>query len=151
MIVTSKLNEITKHPYLLDAQEQIWRNIHLESENAYFLVKYSHSELGMKLQLTDIVWRVEDLSNLCQQIRENISLKLIGVSLLSPPNINGSGDWNIERISQIWYVLNADDVRKKAYLSLKNLEFIGVESPASCVYRLGKKIFDVIDFDESGV
>ena len=108
MIVTSKQNELAFHSQVIGGDLQVWRDAHLDVEYPYFMVIYSARETNVRVRQTCLIWQMENLISLCNQIESDPETELIRVCLLSPPWMNGSKIWRIDQINEIWKTTNLD-------------------------------------------
>lgn len=118
MIVTLNENEITSHTYLKETSQKIWRHARLNSEDAYFMVIYLEDK--SKDLITELLWKVEDLIDICEFINVDKNLEMARVILLSPPNLNKSSTWKSEDLSEIWRVKNARGLTSLTYQTNQN-------------------------------
>lgn len=101
MILT---NDSYSMPFYFGSKENRiynWRCVDLDSNYPYFFIEYRHKEGGSSFNLKKMVSSIDDLIQICSDIKQCINSALIQMALLSPPWISMAECWEMISLSEI--------------------------------------------------
>lgn len=111
MLVT-RLDHELKGPFLWAPGTQAWRAVTFELAIPYILVSVRHREDSAWHLETSILWRDEDVLELCRDTRSTRDRKLVRVALLLPPRAGSKANWRIRVVTEVWSQLSSDASRR---------------------------------------
>lgn len=102
MLVTRSDQELPGAPFLWAPGTQAWRAVTLELAIPYILVNIRHYEGVSRSSETLILWRDEDVLELCSDTRASETMKLRRVALMLPPRYGSRANWRVRLVAEIW-------------------------------------------------
>jgi hypothetical protein len=102
MLVTRLDHELQNGPFIWAPGTQAWRAVTFELAVPYVLVSVRHEEANCRITETSILWRDEDVLELCRDSRANTAQKITRIALLLPPGNAGKANWRIRLVKEIW-------------------------------------------------
>lgn len=112
MLVTQIDQELKGSPFLWAPTTKAWRAVTLELAIPYILVNVRRSEGGAWNSETSILWRDEDVLELCMDSRTSKIMKLRRIALLLPPRYRSRANWRVRLVAEIWSQYSPGTSRK---------------------------------------
>lgn len=129
MLVTRLDHELKGFPFLWAPGTQAWRAVTFELAIPYILVSVRHQEGNAWHLETSILWRDEDVLELCRDSRSTQDRKLVRVALLLPPRVRSRANWRIRVVTEIWSQPSSDASRRSiSYFGANGLR-LGATTP----------------------
>lgn len=102
MLVTRLDHELKGRPFLWAPGTQAWRAVTFELAIPYILVGVRHYEGNGWHMETSILWRDDDVLELCRDSRSTKDRKLVRIALLLPPRARSKANWRIRGVTEVW-------------------------------------------------
>lgn len=102
MLITSKLNEMTYPSQLPGGNGQVWRVFDIKFNAPYFFVTHKTRSDRVWLSTTSILWRFEDLLELCNVVKASRSRKIDKIFLMAPSWMTGGSGWELKILEEVW-------------------------------------------------
>jgi hypothetical protein len=112
MLVTRLDHELKGLPFLWAPGTQAWRAVTFELAIPYILVGVRHHEGNAWHLETSILWRDEDVLELCRDSRSTKDRKLVRIALLLPPRARSKANWRIRVVTEVWSRPSSDPSRR---------------------------------------
>ena len=106
MFITDNAFKSPLSGFISDQSESYWTTVELALHDSWFIVTFRQDwspdsdgsiNIGRTLMLSDLS-RIEPLI----ELRDGGHLELESVQMVSPAHVNGTQDWNMERLSSVW-------------------------------------------------
>lgn len=141
MLVTHPRNRMENHPYLLDKGEMLWEMVQMELSKIYVFISYALEEEGVWISENAMLWQLPSVLSFCCGIQENPRKQLKQVSVLIPPHITESKQWEMTALEEIWLATHATSQRSLVVFIAKN----GKRFAEQSVDDLSDDAFEKID------
>ena len=102
MLVTRVEQEVRDFPFVWATGTKAWRAVTFELAIAYILVNVEHQESDFLVNEKSVLWREDDVLEICRQRLAVDGRRLTGVALLLPASDGRSAGWRIESVNEVW-------------------------------------------------
>lgn len=111
MLVTRLDHELKDLPFLWAPGTKAWRAVTFELAIPYVLVSIQHRDGNSSITETSILWRDEDVLELCREVRATKAWKITRIALLLPPRNGSKANWRIRSVKEVWAQFLHDNSR----------------------------------------